>query len=237
MLGYCLTDKEYQKYLNSPDSEDFTKTAWSRISTAPADKKGDFGEFFLYAILKYYFKFDEKLTKAKIKTARGDQIKGFDCAHFSLSQNDLLTLYLGEAKFHKSFSKALSSAIESIQSLSKITKIKDEISILIDHLDNESDKENYRNARSILNSGISLDKIKFVIPVLLTYDSGVVSQHTIDDNQFNLDLVREIRKKFKAINEKFNSPFPNFSLWIILLPFHNVEDVKNNLEKVQSALL
>ena len=234
ILGYCLTDKEYQEYKALPDKKDFLKKAWSRISTAPEDKQGDWGEFLLYAILKYHFKYDKKLTKVKIKTAKGQQVNGFDCAHFSIA-NEKLSLYLGEAKFYKDFDNALQKAKTSIESLLQIKKVEDEISILVDHLDNESDKESYNKARKILESGITLDEIKFIIPVLLTYNSLTVSEHEIENQRFKQDLKKEIEKKFSKINNiNFNLSL-DCKLEFILLPFYCVTDVKKKLKKIQDA--
>ena len=232
IVGYCLTDKEYKNYLNNPESEDFIKTAWNRISTAQANKKGDWGEFILYAILKYKRDISNKLTKVKIKTARGDQVKGFDCAHFKV-ENKKLTLVLGESKFHQTFYSGLSQAMNSIKGLLNMDKTKDEISLLIDHLENESEAEDYTTARNILNSGYSLDNIKFVIPIFLTYNSDVVDKFNVFCENYEMEIKAELEVFFKKAQDKIAGIpiYPNFKFLIFILPFKDIDSFRNLLEE------
>ena len=234
IVGFCLTDKEYEKYIEDPSQEDFVRTAWRRISTAQSDKKGDFGEFLLYAILKYHYCLNHRVAKIKIKTARGDQVKGFDCAHFQITNNKL-TLFLGEAKFYQNFTSALRSAGKSLEQLTQIDKIEDEISMLVDNLENESDKEEYKRAREILYSGISRDQINFKIPILLTYDSRAVKNHNSKNQWFEQELKTEIQDHFLKIQNKPFPSFNNFQINFCILPFYSVEDFKEKLEIFREA--
>ena len=237
IVGYCLTDIEYTKYMDNAESEDFIQKAWLRISKAPASKKGDWGEFILYAILKYKYNISDRLAKVKIKTSRGDQVKGFDCAHFKLDKENKLTLFLGESKFYKDFSNALSRAIKSVHELTNINKVKDEVSLLKDHLEDDSNQESYRKAREILNSGISLDEINFVIPVFLTYESATVKKFNSASETFKEEIKKELTNHFDSIDTNKNKipSLSNFKFCFFLLPLSDVENIKQRLEQVREA--
>ncbi|HDI3316028.1 TPA: DUF1837 domain-containing protein, partial [Vibrio cholerae] len=116
------------------------------------------------------------VTKARLRSTTREQIKGFDCAHFSIN-NSKVTLWLGEAKFHKNINGAISSALKSLEEhLSDSERIKSELRLLGGEIEINKQLENdkYELLKSYVTGGKSLNKVDIAVPVLCTYDSKCI---------------------------------------------------------------
>lgn len=195
VLFFALTPDELSK-INAETIHKLQNRAWRRISDRPKEKKGDYGELLLFLILEVFYPARKLVTKVRLRSSMGDEIKGFDCAHFSIDENNKICLWLGEAKFHQSFSTAISKAVESLNQHISGKTLKDEISILEGN-NTEIDEEIRAKIEDYLNSGISLDKMKFKVPTLLTYDSNVVSSHQEVCDEFKKKLNERITIKIR----------------------------------------
>lgn len=93
---FALTHEEFEEFRTKGDILSARRIAWSRISTARRDKKGDYGELLLFLLLcfKMPHHVPRFVTKVRLRSSRGEQIKGFDCAHVTL-ENGQLNLWLG----------------------------------------------------------------------------------------------------------------------------------------------
>jgi hypothetical protein len=233
VLFFALTPDELSK-INASTFHKFQTRAWKRISDRPKEKKGDYGELLLFLILEVFYPARKLVTKVRLRSSMGDEIKGFDCAHFTIDEDDEICLWLGEAKFHKSFSTAISKAVDSLNQHISGKTLKDEISILEGN-NTEIDEETREKIEDFLNSGISLDKMKFIIPTLLTYDSKVVSTHEEVCEGFKQNLEVELLSKYKSIDGKQISLNPNVELQFIVFPLETIAVIKEELENIEKA--
>jgi Cap4 SAVED domain len=122
---FSLTEEEFKDL----ESIEKSRTAWRRISDARKDKKGDYGELLLYLILLVYYDSAKFVTKVRLRSSAKMQVNGFDCAHFTIEDDEPI-LWLGESKFHQSFSTALTDSIKSLNEHCNVLFTSDEISIL-----------------------------------------------------------------------------------------------------------
>lgn len=237
---FALTHEEFEEFRTKGDMVTARRTAWSRISTARKDKKGDYGELLLFLLL--CFKMPQHVprfvTKVRLRSSRGEQIKGFDCAHVTL-ENNQLCLWLGEAKFHQSISTGISSAMQSLKEHWKADYLSNELKILganceANHGINERIASELDAA---LNKGRSLDRINFKVPILLTYDSACVASNTSVCDHFRTQLKAEIRGHLQNIESRTWDTPSNFSLLFCLMPLHTVANIKADLEKIEEAML
>ncbi|MBB6019064.1 hypothetical protein HNR77_000121 [Paenibacillus sp. JGP012] len=236
VIHFALTKREIKKYKEDDDFGEMQRKAWERISKAQKNQKGDFGELLLYIILSVFFPSEKFVTKVRLRSSTKDQIKGFDCAHFSIEDEDVY-LWLGEAKFHQSFSGAISNAIESIKEHCEIDYLRDEISILSSNIELNDNYPEYEKINDILNSGGTLDKIKIRIPVLLTYDCKVLTNHKdIESETFIEEMTGEFLKKYKKIEDFELSSKPNIEVLFIIMPFESVAFIKTELEKLEEVM-
>jgi len=232
VLHFALTPQELAQ-VNAETLAKLQTRAWKRISDRPKEKKGDYGELLLFLILEVFYPARKVITKVRLRSSLKDEIKGYDCAHFSIEDGDIC-LWLGEAKFHQDFRTAIFKAISSINDHLSDQVIKDELTILESN-NTEIGEEDRQMLEDYLNSGISLDQMKFKIPVLITYDSSVVGNHKEICTAFTSELSAELENKYKIIDGKDVNVKDNIEVHFILVPLQAVKDIKEQLEKIEAA--
>lgn len=233
MPHFALTEDEFNEFISTKDLGEANREAWSRISSARKDKKGDYGELLLYLILEIFFPAKKFVTKVRLRSSKKEQIKGFDCAHFTI-ENDEVYLWLGEAKFHQSFSTALTDSLNSIIEHCQPKYLKNELSILKSNIEINKAFEDYEKIENIF-LGKSLDKIKFKIPILLTYDSSNISKFVDINDKFKETFEKEFRSKFESIENKILDLESQFELLFLIMPFQSVKEIKDRIEVIEGV--
>lgn len=237
---FALTAKE----ISSIDKSEWNKQSFTRISDANINSKGDYGELLLYLVLSIFYDVPKFVTKARLRSTTKDQIKGFDCAHFSI-ENEQVTLWLGEAKFHKSVSGAVSSAYKSLNDhLNDPEKIKSELKILGGEIEINKTIEprKYDLLKQYVSGGKSLDKVNISIPVLITYDSSCIKKHCstgiadIDDLSLRSELESELKSHFKKIYNRSWPNHKNIKIVFFAIPLESVSDLKKMIAQVELAM-
>ncbi|WP_459176463.1 HamA C-terminal domain-containing protein [Ewingella americana] len=237
---FSLTADELQEL----EQSEINKRSFTRISDARRQAKGDYGELMLFLILSIFYDVPKFVTKARLRSTTREQIKGFDCAHFSVDK-DKITLWLGEAKFHQSISGAISSALVSLTDhLNDKSRIVSELKLLGGEIEinKKLDRQLYLLLKSYVDGGKSLDSVEIAVPVLLTYDSKYISQSCgkgkvqINADPFRTELGVELTKHFNDIYKKAWPKESNIKLVFFLFPFENVSKLKENIELVELAM-
>lgn len=236
IIHFALTPREFEDFMRDGDPDGASRRAWSRISKAPKNKKGDYGELLLFLILKMFFPESERfVTKVRLRSSLGDQIKGFDCAHFTI-EDEQVVLWLGEAKFHQSFSSAVTDMVDSIKKHSKTSYLKDEISILAANIELNKDFPNRDKLDAVLSGSKSLDTIKFRIPILLTYDCSKLSKHSsASSDEFIEDMREEFLAKYKILEGTELELKKNFEVIFFVFPLESVKTIKDELQVIEDS--
>lgn len=236
---FALTPEEFRDYViekgNLPHAH---RVAWGRISDARADAKGDYGELLLFLILMFGMdtRVERFVTKVKLRSSAREQIKGYDCAHFTID-GDEPTLWLGEAKFHKSFSSAKASLKKSLQSHSDPTYLESELKIIGSNIEANRELEPawLDKLHECLNTGKNIRDIKINIPILVTYNSECVNGSIERTKKFETDLADELKK---CINDTIAALADNprlDSVFLFVLPLSDVEELKKDIELVEKS--
>lgn len=228
---FALTPEEFQELSKKGDIGEMQRIAWGRISKAKKFKKGDYGELLLFIILSIIHEVPKFVTKVRLRSSIQEQIKGFDCAHFTIEEEEPI-LWLGEAKFHKTFSGALTEAFKSIKAHFEQNYLADEISILYSNVEVNKNLD-LRTLKKVLR-GKNLDDVKFRVPILLTYDSAVIQGNSIINAKFKTELEKELTKLNSSIEGKKIILGNNIELLFILFPLHTVATIKDELEIIES---
>jgi hypothetical protein len=229
---FALTPEEFSEMANKGDIGEMQRISWSRISKANKFKKGDYGELILFIILSVFYDVPKFVTKVRLRSSVKEQIKGFDCAHFTIEKSEPV-LWLGEAKFHKTFSGALTDALKSIKDHFEKAYLENEISILYSNV--EANKNVDLAVLKKVLRGKSLDDVKFRVPILLTYDSDVIQNNTEIKKKFEDELKIELDKLNTSIEGKKIKLGSNIELLFIIFPLHSVATIKGELEKIESV--
>lgn len=229
---FALTESEFEEYRAGGDFGEAREAGYSRISTAHRNKKGDYGELLLFLILDIIYNVPKFVTKVRLRSSVSEQIKGYDCAHVTIEEGEPC-LWLGEAKFHQNFSTAVSDAFKSLDEHMEISYLEDELKILGGNVEWNRAHANYDELKKIFQ-GRSIDKIKFKIPVLLTYDSNSIKNNTDLDDQFKTNLKEEIERHYATLEKKILKAIKtNFELVFIIFPLHTVQEIKQKLERIE----
>lgn len=238
--SFALTSEEYSKFIEERAISDLNKTAINRISKARMNAKGDYGELLLFLILEAFENAPKFVTKVKLRSSKNDQIKGFDCAHFTVKENDEVTLWLGEAKFHTSIYNAVAGAMESIADHLNNDFLRDELDILHDNIEKNSniDQHYYDVLEPYLRKTKSLDDVQINVPVLLTYDSKVIDKATSHLDQSFIDGINEELKRMSKthLEGKAWTIHPSVKLSFYFFPLKSVFNIKSKLVAIENAL-
>lgn len=237
---FALTEDE----IATIDKSEWNKNSFTRISDANRKSKGDYGELLLFLILSVFYDVPKFVTKARLRSTTREQIKGFDCAHFSISDSKV-TLWLGEAKFHQSISSAITSALKSLQEhLNDSGRIKSELRLLGGEIEinKQLEGEKYELLKSYVTGGRSLDKVDIAVPVLCTYDSKCIKKFSgkvdsdIESDDFKDQISVELEENFKNIYGKDWPKRKNIKIVFFIVPLESVSELKKSIELVENAM-
>ncbi len=237
---FALTEQELKEY----DATEQNRRAFARISDADKKAKGDYGELLLFIILEIFYNTPKFVTKARLRSTTKEQIKGFDCAHFSIENNNDVILWLGEAKFYSDFSNAVRDALESLKKhLTGVDYIKSQLKLLGGEIEiNKSlEREKYELLKSYVDGGKSLDKVPINVPVLITYDSHCIGSFcgkgiNIVDPAFKKALEKELNDKFKTIHTKSWPISKSIKIIFFMVPFESVAAIKDQIETMEKSM-
>lgn len=234
---FALTPQEFNKFKDNNDNVEAISLSWQRISSTDPMKKGDYGELLLFILLEIFYPARKFVTKVRLRTSQGDQIKGFDCAHFTI-ENEEPVLWLGEAKFTESITNAINRAFSSLNTHLEHAYIHKEIDILAANIEynyNDEGKidESFKILEDFLISKISIDKIRFKIPILLTYDSSCINSN----NEITKKFLDEIQAELENISNKIEEKKFNTNLKVefifLILPLKSISWIKKELNKLE----
>lgn len=233
---FALTPEEYKEYTESGDDGEKQRLAWSRISKRNKNNKGDYGELLLFLILKVFYKSDKLVTKVKLKTSDMLEVNGYDCAHFTI-EDEKPVLWLGEAKFYKSFSNAISEAFKSVKDhCTKKFTVESEFSFLEPNIEVNKDNPYYMDLRSILKKINSFDEINIKVPIFITYECKELNNHTSNTtDDFIKAFKKEFNDKYQKMDSKAFKPLSNFEFIFILLPFKSVSEIKDQIDILEKV--
>lgn len=235
MPHFALTPDEYSRLKDQDEIDEMYRLAFSRISKAKKEKKGDYGELLLFLLLQAFYRTERLVTKVRLRSSVKDQIKGFDCAHFTVDGSGGVTLWLGEVKFYKSFSSALNDVVEEIIAHTQGEYLKNEFSILCPNVEFNKDVKVLDSVIEMLDGTVTLDDVRIVIPALITYETSIIKNHSCIDAAFKESIRGQFIKKFQLINERDIVVPPNVEVFFLLLPLSDVDSIKSKLENIEAV--
>ena len=186
-------------------------------TTDKYQKRGEFGELLLHALLREVFNSEPAISKIYYKSATNETVKGFDAVHI-VEAGDDLELWLGEVKFYKDAKAAIVDVASEIRDHTKQNYLRNEFILISTKLD--SRWKHATKVRELISGRRSLDAVfaRLCIPVLLTYESHCVASHTAVCDAFNEQLKQEMGE----IAKKFTTEtLPDIRLHLFLVPLHD----------------
>ncbi|MBK1971841.1 HamA C-terminal domain-containing protein [Campylobacter sp. TTU_617] len=218
-------------------------------------KEGEVGEIFLYGIMRKYYNALPIVPKIFYKQNSNDYAKGADSVHLTI-ENQECHLWLGESKFYKDISEAISKAIKSIKELLEKNRLNKEKSIIIvsdfesfiEDKKDEISEENIEKIKKILRQETSIDELKNIlhIPISIIYQCSITEGNR--DNRLSEEYKRKIvnfhqkqaEKAIEKITEELGDihNIHEIKFHIILFPVPEKERIKDNfIKKIGSFIL
>lgn len=190
------------------------KAAVTVYTTEKYQKRGEFGELLLHALIREVFNSQPAISKLYFKTSTNETVKGFDAVHVVENGADL-ELWLGEVKFYEDVQQAIYAVIPELQTHTDGDWLRKEFILIDSKID---PKWKHAEAlKKLISDRTSLDVIfkRTCIPVLLTYDSESVNQHSEVTATFTAALQTEL----EAIYASFaGRDLPAMRVHLFLVP-------------------
>lgn len=224
---FSLNSIERENLQHSNAVELLRKAAKAVYKTDKFKNRGEFGEIILHAAVRSVFDSIPVISKIYYKSSRNDTVKGFDCVHV-VGDLDNLELWIGEVKFYKDIVSAISDVIQEINDHCEIDYLKDEF-VLIGNKIVSNDEEVTKIKELILSKKSMDEKFKSIcIPVLLTYESDVIRDHSSVTKEYIDAFEKEISKHQ---NTFFKRSLPKIKIHLFLMPINDKDSLVSALDE------
>lgn len=188
---------------NTTDVRKLTEQSVERIyKTRKSDLRGEIGELLLHIICRQFSGTFPAVSKIFYKDSSNNVVKGFDLVHTRYNQpRDDLELWLGEAKFYKSATDAVTDAARSIRKHLEAGFLTSEKLLISNKI--SRDTPGYSQLKKLFDADTSLDEIfrRLIIPVLIAFDCKSTATY-VDDDSYNEALSVEIAKLQQSLSSK-----------------------------------
>lgn len=243
IVYFALTNNELCEYKAANYTfEELVATALLNISTRKKEIKGDYGELLLFLVISVIYSAPKLITKVRYRNPDSKtEVLGFDCIHFTVIDNDI-TMWLGEAKFHKYFennffSVGIDSAVDSLNNhLNKISLLSEMKWFKAKFIGEFSDSDKKEDWYKVLHNLFLLtpqnmaENVSVKVPILVTYDEDIIKFHNNHDSTFISAMTNELNKKINILNSKPIKNEISADLLFIFFPMESVSQIKDSLD-------
>jgi hypothetical protein len=230
---FALTASEWQSMQHANSVKLIRRAAQVVYESKKFEKRGEFGELLLHAIVRQVHKSIPAISKIYYKTANNDTVKGFDAVHVVGPPEDM-ELWLGEAKFYNDIARAIRDVVKELETHLGTDYLRAEFNLITGKIDDSV--PHAAQLKKLLSPNTSLDEVfkRACIPVLLTYDSDCVANHDVCDNAYEKAFNTEIEEHHsgfvKALSAKKGLP-SEVTIHLFLLPLHEKKRLVAEFDK------
>lgn len=229
IIDYALKAEEL-KTLTHVNSYVRLKEAAARIyKSEHYETRGEVGEISIHAICRGFFDTIPFAPRVFYLTSSNEVVKSFDMVHVRYLSDDDLELWLGEAKFYKSRSAAVASAITSVKAHIDKGFLKNEKLLLGPQVSTAI--PSYDKIRQLLSQEESLDTLfnKAVFPIFIATDSSAVNQHKSVTAGYVSEVAKELASLADAVAE--SGLAQKIKLMLIYVPLKSKDDLAAAFDK------
>ena len=224
---FALTYSEVENLTGENVVAKMRQVVMSIYQSEKFKNRGEFGELLLHAIIRETYKTIPAISKIYYKDGPNETVKGFDAVHVVVT-DDTLELWLGEVKFYNNISNAISDVIEELNQHVEVRYVRNEFVAITNKIDAQWPHAD--RLKTLLHPHTSLDDVfsNTCIPVLLTYDSSVLTRY---DNKCD-EYIQEISEELQRFHKNFCDKLGEFPLTIhlFLFPLNTKAKLINSLE-------
>lgn len=229
---FALAPSEWQGLQHANAVQSLRMAAKTVYESKKFERRGEFGELFLHAIIRQVHDSIPAISKIYYKTATNDTVKGFDAVHV-VGPPDDMELWLGEAKFYDNISRAITDVVAELETHLGIDYLRTEFLLLKGKID--LTQPHAASLQRLFSPNTSLDEVfkRVCIPVLLTYDSDCVTTHKACTAEYENDFISELDAHYAAfIEKKGKKQFPtDVRIHLFLMPLHTKKTLVAELDR------
>jgi hypothetical protein len=205
---FCLTADELNQLKPGNALRLIRKAAGLVYQTDKYKHRGEFGELFLHIALRQIYQSVPAISKMYWKDSVNGTVKGYDAVHV-VEVGGKLELWIGEVKFYDNATRAVRDVAKEILDHTRINYMENEVALIANKLDKSS--PHYQKLSKLLHKNTSIDDVfdAACVPVLITYDSTALKNHTKTTAQYVQALKAEansIQAKLSAKLKPMNLP-------------------------------
>lgn len=228
LVDFSLPESEKSAFTPINAQRKMRSAAKAVYATEKYGSRGEYGEILLHIVMRDYFNTVPAISKMYYKDGPNETVKGFDAVHIVDQESDL-ELWLGEVKFYQNIRSAIRDVVPELQAHVNKDYLRNEFLFISNKIDNSW--EHAEKMKMLIDGRTSLDKIfkRIRIPVLLTYDSKVVSSYREVSDEYQTKLIEELNKYHDVFRS--NELPKNVDVILILIPFEQKKRLVELLHK------
>ncbi len=226
----------YHQGKTTPNTEIVSKIREAARTIYGTDKfqnRGEFGELILHLLLRDFHNTIPLVAKIYFKDAQNIAVHGFDGVHITIEPGKK-KLWLGESKIYADGIAGISSLVEDLEKHIQANYLRSEFSLIRHKLPGDTPEIEYW--RDLLDEHKNLDEILngICIPMVCTYSSKAVKDHTAISEAYIQAFTTECRKLKEKFDEKKIQT--NVEVILMLLPIYDKEEMVAELDKRLKAM-
>lgn len=225
---FSLSFSELESITHTNLVSQLRKAAQIVYDTDKYDRRGEFGELILHALMRETMGTQSAISKIYFKDSVNNTVKGFDAVHV-LSTATGLELWLGEVKFYRDIARAIADVVKELEEHFKDDYLKKEFALITNKLD--PNWEGAEALKELLHRHRSLDEVvtAIVVPVLLTYDSPTVKNFTQASAKYKAALEAELLENHEKFVNK--NHVEKVRIELFLFPMSSKDELLDQLHK------
>jgi Cap4 SAVED domain len=225
---FALTDTE-QNSIGKHNMVRLLGQAARSVYTSPRFKRrGEIGELLLHSILRQTQETVPAISKYFYKDSSNDTVKGFDAVHVVATRNRL-ELWLGEVKFYEKVGRAITDAVKELQQHTQRSYLRSEFVAIVRKVDSRAPFK--ARLSKLLEPNRSLNDIfdDVCIPVLIAYESEIISNFKAESEHFKELFDQEVRNNWLKFSQN-NLP-TNVRIKLFFFPVFNKQSVLKQFDQ------
>lgn len=201
------------------------REAASRVYKTDSSSRGEAGELLLHAACRQEFSTRQLVARLYYKSALDQQVHGFDCVHFRMSEDKKIELWLGESKLYTTATLAIAKARASIKQHLDRGFLEAQKMLILPKLADE-DKVLAQTVQHLFHKNTPVDELleAMVIPVLIACDSSGVATSKSVTRQYIAAVKGEMVNISTRVRK--DEPFASLRIQPIYVPLGSKEDLR-----------
>src|SRR3989338_1089591 len=197
------------------------------------ENRGEVGELILHLLLRDFHGTIPLVAKIYFKDAQNNAVHGFDGVHITIEPGKK-KLWLGESKIYSDGLAGIASLAKDLKKHIRADYLRSEFSLIKHKLPADTPEIEYW--RNLMDEHKNLDEILngICIPMVCTYSSKTVKDHTAITEAYVNAFVEECRKLKEKFDEKKIAT--NVEVILMLLPILDKEELVAELGKRLKAM-